>query len=140
MMRTRLFSLLPFLGVALAIVLFPMPSSHTPADHNVTLLAEQFAFDPPVLRVNQGDRVTLAIQATDVVHGVYLDDYDVDVRVEPGVSQKVEFIADRAGKFRYRCSVACGTLHPFMIGSDTFLSVAFSPRPFGDSRMNQRRI
>ena len=125
-MRTRLFSLLPFLSVALAIVLLPIPSSNTPMTHEVTLKAEQFAFDPPVLHVNQGDRVTLAVQATDVVHGVYLDDYGIDVRVEPGISQKVKFIADRTGKFRYRCSVACGSLHPFMIGE-----LVVSPnRPF----------
>ncbi len=125
-MRTRLFSLLPFFSVALAIVLFPIPFSNTPVTHEVTLKAEQFAFDPPVLHVNQGDRVILAVQATDVVHGVYLDDYGIDVRVEPGISQKVEFVADRTGKFRYRCSVACGTLHPFMIGE-----LVVSPnRPF----------
>ena len=115
-MRARTISLLPFLSVALVIVLVPMPASNTPMAHAVTLKAEQFAFDPPVLRVNQGDRVSLVVQATDVVHGVYLDYYGIDVRVEPGISQEVEFIADRTGKFRYRCSVACGTLHPFMIG------------------------
>ncbi len=154
-MRTRLFSLLPFFSVALAIVLFPIPFSNTPVTHEVTLKAEQFAFDPPVLHVNQGDRVILAVQATDVVHGVYLDDYGIDVRVEPGISQKVEFVADRTGKFRYRCSVACGTLHPFMIGelvvspnrpfmravglslvalaATMFYLWRFPPQPFGDS-------
>jgi heme/copper-type cytochrome/quinol oxidase subunit 2 len=78
--------------------------------------AEQFAFDPPVLRVNRGDRVLLTLQANDVVHGFYLDGYGVETRVEPGISQQVEFVADRVGKYRYRCSVSCGTLHPFMIG------------------------
>jgi len=80
------------------------------------MTAGQFAFDPPVLHVNQGDRVILTLQASDVVHGFYLDSYGVEARVEPGISQQVEFVADRAGKFRYRCSVSCGTLHPFMIG------------------------
>ena len=114
--RARLFGLLPFFGLALAVLLVPLPASGTPATREVTIKAEQFAFDPPVVRVNRGDRVVLNVQATDVVHGLYIDDFGIDVRVEPGVSQHVEFVADRTGKFRYRCSVACGTLHPFMIG------------------------
>ena len=40
----------------------------------------------------------------------------IDVRFEPGISERVVFVADKVGKFRFRCSVACGTLHPFMIG------------------------
>jgi heme/copper-type cytochrome/quinol oxidase subunit 2 len=84
--------------------------------HEITITASQFAFDPPVVRVNRGDRVVLTVQATDVVHGLHLDGYDLDVRVAPGTSRHVEFVADRAGKFRYRCSVSCGNLHPFMIG------------------------
>jgi cytochrome c oxidase subunit 2 len=51
-----------------------------------------------------------------VVHGFYLDGYGLKTRVEPGVAQQIEFMAERAGKFRYRCSVSCGSLHPFMIG------------------------
>jgi cytochrome c oxidase subunit 2 len=115
-MRTRLFFLLPFIGVALVVLLSPLPISAAPVTHDVIIEAEQYAFDPPVVRVNQGDRVILNLKATDVVHGLYLDDYGIDVRFEPGITQRVEFVADRSGKFRFRCSVACGTLHPFMIG------------------------
>lgn len=115
-MRARMVGLLPFLGLALVVLMVPVPSHAAPVTREVTVNAEQFAFDPPVLRVNRGDLIVLTLQATDVVHGLYLDDYGIDVRVEPGISQRVEFIADRVGKFRYRCSVACGTLHPFMIG------------------------
>jgi heme/copper-type cytochrome/quinol oxidase subunit 2 len=118
MMRARLLlSLLPFAGLALVVLLLPAPlTAAAPATRQVTIEADQFAFDPPVLRVNRGDRVRLTIQAADVVHGFYLDGYGVETRVEPGVSQQVEFVADRAGKFHYRCSVSCGTLHPFMTG------------------------
>jgi len=115
-MRARFLSLLPFIILALAVWLLPWPLSTPPTTREITLKAEQFAFDPPVLHVNQGDRVVIDLQAVDVVHGLYLDDYGLDVRVEPGVSQRVEFVADKTGKFRYRCSVACGSLHPFMIG------------------------
>jgi cytochrome c oxidase subunit 2 len=115
-MRTRLLTLTPFLVLALVVLLIPMPVSGAPKTHQVILKAEQYAFDPPVLRVNQGDRVILNLQATDVVHGLYIDDYGIDVRFEPGITERVEFVADRVGKFRYRCSVACGSLHPFMIG------------------------
>jgi heme/copper-type cytochrome/quinol oxidase subunit 2 len=116
MMSARLLSLVPFVGLALIVLLLPVPASAGPVTHEVTMVADQFAFDPPVLRVNRGDRVLLTLQAADVVHGFYLDGYGIEARVEPGVSQRVEFVADRTGKYRYRCSVSCGTLHPFMIG------------------------
>jgi len=115
-MRARFLSLLPFVGCALVILLLPVPWVSRPITHEITLTASQFAFAPPVLRVNQGDQVRITLQAADVVHGFYLDGYGIEQRVEPGISQQVEFIADRAGKYRYRCSVSCGTLHPFMIG------------------------
>ena len=66
--------------------------------------------------VNPGDRVTIELVSTDVVHGMYIDGYDLDVQADPGQPQRLTFIADRAGMFRFRCSVTCGELHPFMIG------------------------
>jgi heme/copper-type cytochrome/quinol oxidase subunit 2 len=126
MNRVKHLTLLPFIALALLVWLVPLPASTTPVTHEVTMTADQFAFDPPVLQVNQGDRVRLTLKAADVVHGFYLDAYGLKTRVEPGVSQQVEFVADRSGKFRYRCSVSCGGLHPFMMGE-----LVVSPnRPF----------
>lgn len=116
MSRARLRVLLPFGALALLVLLVPLPFSPAPTTREITVVARQFAFDPPVLRVNRGDRLRLTVQAADVVHGLYLDVYGHEVRVEPGVSRQVEFVADRSGKFRYRCSVSCGSLHPFMTG------------------------
>jgi heme/copper-type cytochrome/quinol oxidase subunit 2 len=116
MNRPKLLTLLPFVALALLVWLVPLPVSTSPVTHELTMAADQFSFDPPVLRVNQGDRVRLTLEATDVVHGFYLDAYGLETRVEPGLPQQIEFVADQAGKFRYRCSVSCGSLHPFMIG------------------------
>jgi len=108
--------LLPFGLIALALLLIPLPGAQAATTRPVTLDARQFAFAPGRIHVNQGDRVVITLIASDVVHGFYLDGYGLKTRVQPGVSQKIEFVADKTGKFRYRCAVACGSLHPFMIG------------------------
>jgi len=51
-----------------------------------------------------------------VVHGLYVDGYDVETVAEPGQPGRIVFVADRPGTFRLRCSVTCGDLHPFMVG------------------------
>ncbi len=116
MTRARLVLLLPFAALAVLVLLVPLPFSARPTTREVTVVARQFAFEPPVLRVNRGDHVRLVVRAADVVHGFLVDGYGREVRVEPGISQHVDFVAERTGKFRYRCSVTCGTLHPFMTG------------------------
>jgi heme/copper-type cytochrome/quinol oxidase subunit 2 len=101
---------------ALALLL-PLPAAaSTPAEHHVQLDARMFAFEPSRLRVGLGDRVTLTLVSEDVVHGVYVDGYGVDIKAEPGKPAQASFVADRLGKFRFRCSVTCGAMHPFMIG------------------------
>ncbi len=103
--------------LALVALVLPLPSDATAAEEReITLDARMFAFEPGRLNVNQGDRVTVILHSTDVVHGLYIDGYDVDIVAEPGRPAQVTFTADKLGKFRYRCSVSCGAMHPFMIG------------------------
>ncbi|MFO8035225.1 MAG: cupredoxin domain-containing protein [Anaerolineales bacterium] len=108
------------LGFFLAVVLVafsPIPRrQRTPEQHTVEIQASQFAFQPAVVKVKPGDRVTLELTSTDVVHGLYLDGYDLEITADPGQTSSVTFTADRQGSFRFRCSVSCGALHPFMIG------------------------
>jgi heme/copper-type cytochrome/quinol oxidase subunit 2 len=85
-------------------------------DREIRVLARDFTYAPGVLQVPQGQRVTLILQAEDVTHGLYLDGYDVDLVAVPGRASRATFVADRPGKFRFRCSKVCGTLHPFMLG------------------------
>jgi len=78
--------------------------------------ARTFAFEPSILTVQSGDQVTLHFESLDAVHSLFIDGYDVNIQTEPGKSMDVTFIADKEGKFKFRCPVSCGTLHPFMIG------------------------
>lgn len=102
-------------SAVLAIWLVPLPMP-TPQERHITIDATQFQFSPYRLEVNYGDHIVLTLTASDVVHGFYLDGYGLEQRITPDVSQQIEFIANQTGKFRYRCAVSCGPLHPFMIG------------------------
>ena len=113
-MQKRALLLAPlFLLVALA----PIPAgATTPRSHTFRVEAGKFEYSPAVLSVNPGDHVTIELVSTDVVHGIFIDGYDLELSADPGQTQRMKFIADRVGSFRFRCSVTCGPLHPFMIG------------------------
>jgi plastocyanin len=104
---------------ALAAIVLAFPSATTassPADHFYRIEASSFAYLPAEITVQRGDPVTLELVSTDVVHGLYVDGYDLSAQADPGQSARLSFVADQTGTFRFRCSVTCGPLHPFMIG------------------------
>ncbi len=106
--------------LAVAIVVVPNPiavaASAGPAERHFRIEANSFQYTPEAIQVSPGDHVTIDLVPTDVVHGLYLDGYDLNVTADPGQTATLSFVADRAGSFRFRCSVTCGALHPFMIG------------------------
>ena len=106
--------------LALVIVVVPNPTalaaSGRLAERHFRIEANSFQYTPEAIQVNPGDHVTIDLVSTDVVHGLYLDGYDLNVTADPGQTATLSFLADRAGSFRFRCSVTCGALHPFMIG------------------------
>ena len=103
--------------LAFAIVFVPNPSAWAaPADQHIRIEASSFQYTPETIHVNPGDHVTIDLVSTDVVHGVYIDGYDLNATADPGQTATLSFVADRSGSFRFRCSVTCGALHPFMIG------------------------
>ncbi|MFQ6675074.1 MAG: hypothetical protein ACE5LH_01890 [Fidelibacterota bacterium] len=102
---------------------------------DVTFEAEKYAYTPARLRVSRGDTLRIRLVSKDVTHGFYLEGFGVEayaraqfptfyVRKSEETKGESEYemvesypvIADRVGKFRYRCSVTCGPMHPFMQG------------------------
>jgi heme/copper-type cytochrome/quinol oxidase subunit 2 len=113
---------LTLVGISLLILVFSLWQPPNPVaardetEHVIHVDARSFAFEPEIIRVQHGDRVVIELESLDATHGIFLDGYELGVEAEPGNPARLEFTADRAGSFRFRCSVACGNLHPFMIG------------------------
>ncbi|MBI5352734.1 MAG: cupredoxin domain-containing protein [Chloroflexi bacterium] len=104
----------------LVVAFAPLPVQPiAPLERTFRIEARQFAYSPSEFRVNPGDTVTIQLVSTDVVHGLYIDGYDVSVEADPGQTTALTFVADKAGSFRFRCNVTCGAMHPFMIGKLT---------------------
>lgn len=78
--------------------------------------ARKFVYAPNIIKVNKGDRVRIRLVSEDVHHGFFLDGYGIKTSAHPGQEGSLQFIADKAGRFSFRCSVTCGALHPYMIG------------------------
>jgi len=94
--------------------------SNTPTTKEFIITARQWAYDPPVIEVNQGDQVVIKLRSADISHGIYIEGYDLraDLILQEGKPNEVElrFIADKPGTFVFRCTTPCGPFHPFMTG------------------------
>ena len=104
-------------GATLAVLFAPLPAAAAaPAERIIQIQASRFEYSPAILSVNPGDRVTIELAATDVVHGLSIDGYNLALTADPGQTARLTFVADRQGSFRFRCTVTCGNMHPFMVG------------------------
>ena len=103
--------------LAIAVLVVPAPTSlAAPQERHIRIEASRFQYTPSVVSVNPGDRVTIDLTSTDVVHGLYVDDYALNITADPGQTTRLTFVADKAGTFALRCSAPCGPVHPFMVG------------------------
>ena len=118
-MRSHL-SLLLLAMAGLVVAFAPLPGpTIAPQEKIFRIEARQFAYSPYSLMVQPGDIVTIELVSTDVVHGLYIDGYDVAVEADPGQTAAMTFTANKPGSFRFRCNITCGAMHPFMIGKLT---------------------
>ncbi|MCL4507610.1 MAG: cupredoxin domain-containing protein [Chloroflexi bacterium] len=105
------------LALVLVALLAPLPiRAAAPQERRLSITASQWDFQPGTVRVNRGDRVTIELDSVDVMHGLFVDGYEIKTVAEPGRPGVLTFVADRDGAFHFRCAVPCGNLHPFMIG------------------------
>ena len=83
-------------------------------EFNIT--AKKWEFLPNKIEVNKGDKVILNVKSIDVAHGITLMNFGINKFLNPNEEIKIEFIADKRGRFNFFCNVFCGSGHNEMNG------------------------
>ncbi|UCC71965.1 MAG: Sec-dependent nitrous-oxide reductase [Gemmatimonadota bacterium] len=87
---------------------------------NVYMTAIRSHFTPEHIKVRRGDRVRIYLTSLETIrdgtHGFAIDKYNINVSLEPGESEVIEFVADQAGVYPFYCSEFCSALHLEMVG------------------------
>jgi cytochrome c oxidase subunit 2 len=73
--------------------------------------------NPPTLYVPLGEKVRYTITSNDVVHGFWIPAFMIQIQNLPGVTNHLEFTANKLGTFPGRCNILCGRNHSQMIFS-----------------------
>lgn len=88
-------------------------------------MRSKFIFDvnakrPDAIEVNEGDKVFIHLTNIDfdqdITHGFGINQYDINIEVQPGQTNTVEFVADKAGTYPLYCTNFCSALHQEMTG------------------------
>jgi cytochrome c oxidase subunit 2 len=71
--------------------------------------------NPPTLVLPQGERVAFNIYSNDVVHGFWIPAFMIQIQNLPGVTNHLEFTANKIGEYPGRCNILCGRNHSQMV-------------------------
>jgi len=71
--------------------------------------------NPPTLVVPLGEKVRYTITANDVVHGFWVPAFMIQMQNLPGVTNSLEFTANKLGSYPGRCNILCGRNHSQML-------------------------
>jgi cytochrome c oxidase subunit 2 len=72
---------------------------------------------PPTLVVPVGEKVRYTITSNDVVHGFWIPAFMIQMQNLPGVTNHLEFTANKVGTYPGRCNILCGRNHAQMLFS-----------------------
>lgn len=70
---------------------------------------------PATLVVPMGELVRYTITSNDVIHGFWIPAFMIQMQNIPGVTNKLEFTANKLGEFPGRCNILCGRAHSQML-------------------------
>ena len=74
----------------------------------VKMYARNWNWTPDEIRVKKGTRVIIDFFSEDTNHGFEIKAYKIKVNLPQDKRGQVEFVANKVGTFRWRCSRPCG--------------------------------
>ena len=133
-----LYTVIPFIIVAVlfyftAVKEEKIVNPAAPAQHEITVEGIQWSWqfgypeagkdavvtgtpeNPPTLYMPQGESVRFKITANDVVHGFWIPAFMIQKQNLPGVTNYLQFTANKLGTYPGRCNILCGRNHTQMI-------------------------
>ena len=82
----------------------------------ILLTARNYRYSPDRIEVSQDDLVRLTIRSEDLAYSFAVDEYRIARRVPAGGTTTFEFLADRAGTFRFYSNLTNDSAHAEMQG------------------------
>lgn len=88
-----------------------------PMHYEIHMVARMWFFDPPRIEIPEGATVDLYLTSIDVVHGLHIDDTDVNLMAIPGQISYLRVKFDKAKEYKFLCHEYCGIAHQTMAGT-----------------------
>ncbi len=89
---------------------FTYPEAGTGSNATITGTPQQ----RPILYIPQGERVRFTLTSSDVDHGFWIPAFMIQMQNLPGVTNHLEFTANKLGDYPGRCNILCGRDHSLM--------------------------
>ena len=83
---------------------------------HITVVMKKYSFDPPVIRIKNGETVALDVSTADVQHGFDIPQLGIKEPVQPGRPVTIIVKAPAPGEYQVTCGVICGSHHDDMVG------------------------
>jgi cytochrome c oxidase subunit 2 len=81
------------------------------AVREIPIVAKRFGYTPSEVHLKKGETVTLVLTTEDVAHGLKSKDLQLDAKIVPGQTTKVDVTPQKTGQFTGFCTTFCGSGH-----------------------------
>ncbi|MFP3948941.1 MAG: cytochrome c oxidase subunit II [Longimicrobiales bacterium] len=85
--------------------------------YEVVMIGRAWQFTPDEIRVPAGSEVTFIATATDVIHGIHVEDTRINMMLVPGQIARNSYTFREPGEHLMVCHEFCGAGHHLMYGT-----------------------